>query len=264
MKAYELQSYLKTLNGGWVNYEKTVDTFKSGNPDVVVRGIAVGWMSYTWALRQAVELGCNVFVTHEPTYYDHFDNAPQIFDLPGVSDKRRFIEENELVILRCHDLWDQIPAIGIADSWGEWLGLGKAIDGEGYFRVYDVSGKTALQVAQEVVLRTTLFGQEAVALVGPPEREVTRVSIGTGAITPFLECIALYKVDLAICTDDGTHYWRDGGYAIDMGIPLIVVNHAVSEEAGVLNLAKHLQVHFPNIPVHHIPQGCMFKLISYV
>jgi putative NIF3 family GTP cyclohydrolase 1 type 2 len=144
------------------------------------------------------------------------------------------------------------------------LGLGKPIDGEGYYRVFDVSGKTALQVAQQIAEQTWPFGQEAVALVGPQNKEVTRVSIGTGAITSFFECIDRYKVDLAICTDDGIHYWRDGGYAIDMGIPLIVVNHAVSEEAGIMNLAKFLKRRFPDIPVYHIPQRCMYKLIRRI
>lgn len=262
MKAFELLSYLQTLNGGWVNLNETVDTFKSGDPDAEILGIAVAWMSYTWALQRAIELGCNVFITHEPTYYDHSDKNTKIFDLPGVDGKQKFIEENKLIILRCHDLWDQMPGIGITDSWGELLGFGRAIDGEGYFRVYGVSGKTALQVAQQVVSRIKPFGQEAVELVGPPDRQVTRVSVGTGAIVSFLGCVLQYKVDLAVCTDDGITYWRDGAYATDMGIPFIVVNHAVSEEVGVMNLAKYLHTSFPDIPLYHIPQKCMYRLIS--
>ena len=99
-------------------------------------------------------------------------------------------------------------------------------------------------------------------LVGPPDHPVTRVSIGTGAITPFLQFVTGYKVDLAICTDDGITYWRDAAYAIDMGIPLIIVNHAVTEEAGLINLARHLQSQYPAIPVHHIPQPCMYRLVA--
>jgi len=262
MKASDLQAYFRSLNGGWLDPQDTVDTFKSGSPDAEIHGIAVGWMSYTWALERAVELGCNVFVTHEPTYYNHRDNDPRIFDLPGVREKRQFIEDHGLVIIRCHDLWDQFPGAGIPDSWGELLGLGQPIDGSGYYRVYDVAGQTARQVAQRVARRTRQFGQPSVALVGPADQAVTRVSIGTGAITSFLGCIAQYKVDLAICTDDGIAYWRDGGYAIDMGVPMIVVHHAVSEEAGLVNLAKQLRERFPQVPVQHISQRCMYQLIS--
>lgn len=266
MNAHDLLAHLRRLNGGWVNLNNTVDTFKAGDPGAEVRGIAVGWMSYTWALRRALELNCNVFVTHEPTYYDHLDNNAKMFALPGVGDKRHFVEQSRLVMLRCHDLWDQYPGIGIPDSWGEWLGLGQPVGGSGYYRVYDVSGltagHTALDVARLVAARVALLGQNAVELAGPADKPVTRVCIGTGAITKFMHMLTEEGVDIAICTDDGFTYWRDAAYATDMNIPVIVVNHAVSEEAGLMNLAQHLQAQFPSVPVHHIPQRCMYQLVS--
>ena len=69
MKARDVREYLKTMDGGWLNWENTVDTFKSGDPTTEVRGIAVGWMGYTWTLQRALELDCNMFITHasQPT-----------------------------------------------------------------------------------------------------------------------------------------------------------------------------------------------------
>jgi hypothetical protein len=113
-----------------------------------------------------------------------------------------------------------------------------------------------------VAERTRPFGQQAVQLIGPPDKAVHHACIGTGAITPLLSWLIEYDVDLAICTDDGIAYWRDGGYTIDIEIPMIVVNHAVSEEAGMIALAKHLQTQFPDVPVHHIPQRCMYRLVG--
>lgn len=49
-----------SFNGGWGDVENTVDTLRSGDPDAEVRGIAVAWVSYTWALHKAIERGCNV------------------------------------------------------------------------------------------------------------------------------------------------------------------------------------------------------------
>ena len=262
MKARDLQSYFQSLNGGWVNLQKTVDTFKAGDPETEATGIAVGWMSYTWALRKALELGCNVFVTHEPTYYNHEDDIASVSGMPGVREKQQFIQDNGLVVLRCHDLWDQLPGIGIPDSWAEWLGLGTPLVTDGYYRVYDVAGKTALDVARQVAARVQAFGQTSVELAGPADKPVSRLAIGTGAITPFFHFVRQYGADLALCTDDGIWYWHDGGYATDMGIPLIVVNHAVAEEAGLRNMAEHLRQHFPGVPVHHIPQRCMYTLVS--
>ena len=262
MKAQELREYLKSMDSGWVNWEKTVDTFKSGDAEAEIKGIAVGWMGYTWALKRALELNCNVFVTHEPTYYNHWDNDEKIFRYESVRAKRQFIEENGLVILRCHDLWDGVRDIGIPDSWAKQLGFDNPIAGEGYYRVYDVSGSTARAVAERVAVHTQSLGQQAVQLIGPADAPVSRVAIGTGAITPFTHLIDTYGVDLAICSDDGFTYWRDGALSIDMGIPVIVVNHAVSEIYGMQLLAEHLKRRFPDVPVHFIPQSCIFQLIS--
>ena len=135
--AGDVQEYLKSLDGGWIDRSSTVDTFKSGGPEVTVSGIAVGWMSYTSALRKAVELGCNLFITHEPTYYNHRDNDESIFRLAVASEKKAFIERHGLTIIRCHDLWDQYPKLGIPFAWGKMLGFEGPMDG-----ARNISGST--------------------------------------------------------------------------------------------------------------------------
>lgn len=267
MRAKDVQTYLRSLNGGWVDLEKTVDTFKAGDPDAEVCGIAVSWMSTTEALSAALAMGCNLFISHEPTYYDHYDDLRGwVFDYEGARAKRAFVEESGITIIRCHDLWDQIPAIGIPDAWGEALGLGQVVGGEGYYRVYEVGGKTAGDVARQVAARTAQYGQEAVQLIGDPGKPVHRVAVGTGAITPLFGYIhdfgEAHDLDLAICTDDGFTYWREGAYALDTGFPVIIVNHATAEEPGMVNLAEHLRAQFPDVPVHFLPRGCLYRHIA--
>ena len=63
-------------------------------------------------------------------------------------------------------------------------------------------------------------------------------------------------------TGDCISYWRDAALAIDMDFPMIVVNHPCSEEFGMKNLAAHLSKKYPAVPVHHIPQKCMYKIIN--
>lgn len=262
MKASEINNYLKSLNGGWVDEARTVDTFKAGNPDDEVKGIAVGWMSYIYALKRALELGCNMFITHEPTYYDHYDDISKNEQLEIVRNKKAFIEQNRIIILRCHDLWDKYPGEGISDSWGDMLGFGKPIAGEGYFHVYEVEGNTSGEIARKVAGILKHTGQNAVQLIGPDNKEVRTIAIGTGAATPFLHMVQTYNVDMTICSDDGFCYWRDGALAIDMDFPVLVVNHAVSELNGMKRLAQHLSRKYPEIPVHYIDQSCMYKLVE--
>jgi putative NIF3 family GTP cyclohydrolase 1 type 2 len=202
-----------------------------------------------------------MFITHEPTYFEHRDNDPDMFKIEGVSAKRRFIEESGIVILRCHDLWDRYPDIGITDGWAKLLGFSDPVFKDEYFRVFDVSGRTAGDVARQVAKKVTPLGQEAVQFIGNESAQVKRVAIGYGAATPYRCFITELQADLAICADDGFTFWRDGALAIDLGLPVIIVNHAVTEENGMKLLTEHLAKNFPQVPVTHIPQRCMYRLV---
>jgi putative NIF3 family GTP cyclohydrolase 1 type 2 len=258
----KVREYLSGLDGGWVKTDDTVDTFKAGGPDNPVSGIAVGWMSYTWALQKALDLGCNMFITHEPTYYNHRDNDERIFRFEEVARKREFIEKSGLTILRCHDMWDQFPEEGIPMSWGKALELGEPVDGRGYYYVYDGGGRKAVDIVRGLAGRVASMGQPGVQFIGDQDRKVGRIVLGCGAITPMLKFIEDLDADMAICSDDGFTYWRDGAFAVDTGFPVAIVNHPVTEEYGMKLLASRLKKVFPSVPVHHVPQNCMYQVFT--
>lgn len=262
MKAREVEAHLRSLDGGWVDWSDTTDVFLAGDPDSELTGIAVAWMGYRWALERAVDLGCNLFITHEPIFYSGRDDDVRMRGFPAGRAKEEWLRRCGLVVLRCHDVWDQLPGIGMTDSWGRLLGFESPIAGEGMFRVYDVSGQDALSVARQVAAAVEPLGQDAVELAGPEDAPVSRLAIGTGAITPFSRFLELYGADIAVCTDDSFTYWREGALAADSGTPVVVVNHAVSEIFGMQLLAEHLCQRFPDVSIHSIPQRCMFQLIS--
>ena len=54
----------------------TVDTFKAGNPDSPVSGVAVTMMATLEVLQRAAAAGDNL-ITHEPTFFDHLDISDQ-------------------------------------------------------------------------------------------------------------------------------------------------------------------------------------------
>ena len=270
IKAGDIHQHLRNLGKSWINPETTVDTFKSGNPDMVVKGIAVGWMSYFKDLKKAVDLGCNLFITHEPTFYDHRDNDESLFEFEIIKEKKEFIETHELSIIRCHDVWDLVPDIGVRDAWATFLGFTNEVQVskdmvyprfQKYCAAYTIPNVKAGILAQNIARKLLTFGEDAVLFVGPKEKIVNRVAIGTGAITPFLHMVRDLQADVAICSNDGMRFWRDAALAIDMDYPLIVVDHACSEEFGIRKLAEHVSETFPNIPVYHIPQNCMYTIV---
>src|SRR5690349_19453047 len=49
--------------------EKTVDTFKTGDPHAPVTGVAVTMMATLDVLQRAVAAGDNMVITHEPIFF---------------------------------------------------------------------------------------------------------------------------------------------------------------------------------------------------
>ena len=49
--------------------EKTVDTFKAGDPNAAVTGVAVTMMATLDVLQRAVANGDNMVITHEPVFF---------------------------------------------------------------------------------------------------------------------------------------------------------------------------------------------------
>ncbi|MDO8683184.1 MAG: Nif3-like dinuclear metal center hexameric protein [Armatimonadota bacterium] len=259
MKAIDLKNHIVKV-GTWVNWENTVDRFIMGDPETEVKGIAVAWQSRTAALKKAVELGCNLFVTHESTFYRHWDNDKHILSLPHVVEKRKFIEDHGLVILRIHDMWDQMPKVGIVDSWAAHLGLANKLKSDTFHAVYTSPKSTLIELAKHVAAATSYLGQECVEMIGDPKAKVSKVGIGCGAITNHETMVSL-GADALITADDGTEYVGHVAWEMDRGIPMIIVNHPTAEEPGVKNLADYISKHFPEVKTHFIPQGCMYRLV---
>lgn len=248
--------------GTWVDWERSVDAFKAGSPDTPLTGIAVGWQSLQAALEEAHALGCNLFITHEPTFYDHWDRDQQALDSPPARAKRAWLDRTGMVVYRCHDVWDRFPKIGIPDAWADFLGIGPVVAADDYHRVLAIPRVTAWELVTMVLERVRNLGQQAVLFSGAKDQLVSRVGIGTGAITNVRAMLAL-GADAILATDDGISQWREGAYLADLGVPLLVVNHAVAEIAGMRALAGYLQAQYPAVPVHSVGRTCTFELLAH-
>jgi hypothetical protein len=42
----------------------------------------------------------------------------------------------------------------------------------------------------------------------------------------------------------------------------MIVSHSASEEPGMQTLARYIQQRFPEIPVLHIPVGCIYRTLK--
>jgi len=253
----QLRDLLWSLHPG-LDKEKTVDQIIAG-PDQEIRQAAVCWMPYSWAIREAASGGANLLVTHEPTFYDHFEfrqGLDQKF-FEAKTEKEKLIQGLDITILRCHDVWDAVPEIGVPDSWGHFLGLGDPVASSTYHRLYRVEPGTALEASKRIAERTKEAGQSTLAFYGDPEARVETIGIGTGCCSSPHDLFAL-GADMTLCVDDIIRSWIDGEWASDTGKPILVVNHGVSEACAMESLASKIKSLLPRVPVSLIQQGCSY------
>jgi len=261
LKAAELRIHTQRL-GTWVDWEKTCDQYLSGNPQTEVTGIAVSWMPTFRNLEKAWEGKFNLYVTHEPLYLSEADASKLIGSGDAWVRKKRWLEKTGMVVYRCHDFWDDYPDIGIHGAWAKWLGFkGKPVELRRFYEVHEVHGIPLRELAQRILEKVKPLGQEAVHVVGDLETRVSRIALGTGAITGYRQMYDM-NADVLLLTDDGTRLWESGQWSLDMGVPLILVNHPTAEEPGMITLAEYIQSVFSEVPVTHLPVGCMYRTLT--
>jgi len=272
LTARDVNAHLRSLIE--VN-EPSVDRIIIGNPDIEVKKIGTAWMPYWETLKKAHSEGVNVMVVHEPTFYTHWDldaNKWDYYDAPSpakenyfeLRDKKKaWIEANNMVIIRCHDVLDKIPEWGIPYAFGQALGfLNKnIIRSKTFYNVYAIDSKAAIEVAKDIASKLKLLGQPGVAFYGDENYPVSTIGIGTGCISNPLDYAEL-NPDLYIAIDDSINTWTQTAYAEDTGKPMVVVNHGTTEEAGVMALNNHLKEVFNNYEIIHFNEGCSYKWIS--
>ena len=257
MKAREIREHF-LQHADWVDRDRTVDTFKHGDPEVEVRSAAVMWMLTNEAVERVRELGANLVVAHEPTFFGHFDDAEEVKDDPVYLAKRRRLDEAGLTVLRIHDSWDVWPEIGVGASLARLLGLRLAQERDPVRRCYAVEPTTLEGFARSVRAK---LGMDAVSMMGDPGRMVRRVGLAFGMIAgiPSMQAFLAMKPDVILAGE--LCHWRDVRYLEDAGAALVLTDHAASENPGMKSLAQFLEKQF-RIPAHYVEVGSPFRTVT--
>jgi putative NIF3 family GTP cyclohydrolase 1 type 2 len=234
---------------------QTVDTFKAGNPETRVTGIAVTMMATMDVLQRAAANGQNLVITHEPTFYNHLDRPEGMDENDAVwKEKRDFIEKNGMVVWRFHDHWHLRKPDGILAGMVKLLDWGKYQSGENphLFTVPEITlGKLAADVAKQLdtpVLR----------VVGNPAMKVTKLALSPGSAGFERETHALEMENVEVLLVGETREWETVEYAADAVSEgkkkaLIVIGHVPSEQAGMEECAQWLKTFVKDVPVEFVP-----------
>jgi hypothetical protein len=159
-------------------HEPTVDTFKAGDPDLPVTGIAVTMMATLDVLRRAAAKGDNLIITHEPTFYSHLDNTADLDKEkdPVYTAKQVFIRDHHLVVWRFHDFWHERKPDGILVGMIRTLAWEKFQDASNP-NVFDLPSTTLERLAADIKMKLAI---RTMRVVGDPEARIARVGLSEG------------------------------------------------------------------------------------
>jgi putative NIF3 family GTP cyclohydrolase 1 type 2 len=234
--------------------ENTVDTFKAGNPDTAVTGIAVTMMATMDVLERASAQGLNFVITHEPTFYAHLDIPEGMPESDPVwAEKRAFIEKHGMVVWRYHDHWHMRHPDGIEAGTVSALGWGKFQSPQSQY-LFVLPQTTLKQLAEDVAKK---LDSPVVRVVGNPNMKVTEVALSPGAAGAEAEFHALERDYVQVLLVGETREWETVEYAADAvtqgkNKALIVIGHIPSEQMGMVECTKWLQGFVKDVPVKFV------------
>lgn len=235
--------------------KETVDTFKAGDPDTPVTGVAVTMMATMDVLQRASAKGLNFVITHEPTFYAHLDTpegVPQ--DDPVWAEKRAFIEKHHMVVWRFHDHWHMRKPDGVEAGNVRQLGWEKYQRADNQY-LFVIPETTLKELAADVARK---LDSSVVRVVGDPDMKVTKVGFSPGAAGCQREMHALEMDDVQVLMVGETREWETVEYAADAVSEgrkkaLIVIGHIPSEQPGMDECSRWMKEFVKDVPIEFVP-----------
>ena len=235
--------------------EKTCDQLMAGSLSQEVKRIGSTFMATVDVIRKAADLGVNLIITHEPTWFTGRDDTEWLRDDPIYIAKKNLIEETGVAIWRFHDHMHMDQDDGIFRGIDRELGwreyrikaAGDAPDGL-FGGCYQIPATTLRELA--TFFKKTL-AMEVVQIVGDPGQPVRRVgimpgggSLGLGSENMPMRLMAARDLDLIICGE--ITEWTLPAYVRDatqLGFAkaILVLGHERSEEPGMKHLGDWMK-----------------------
>jgi putative NIF3 family GTP cyclohydrolase 1 type 2 len=241
--------------------EPTVDTFKDGDPATPVAGIAVTMMATFDVLRRAAARGANLVITHEPTFYDHFDKLDVLeAEHDSVTAvKRAFIREHRMVVVRMHDHWHRRRPEPMAVSLARGLGWDR-YQTPGSEWLYRVPETTLAELAATIRRR---LPAPTLRVVGDSGLRVTKVGLSPGAAGFDTHRKLLQQDAVEVLVIGEAREWETVEYVADAVTAgrkkaLIILGHIPSEQDGMAEFTRWLVTLVKEVPVTFVPAADPF------
>lgn len=252
-------------NSGAPWQAETLDTFKAGDPETPVKGIATTAMATMDVLRIASRENVNLVVTLEPTFFGRLDGQPPAAGAPGRGlagvgpddpvhlAKKDFVRKNGLVVWRFTDHWRTRKPDPFATGLGAALEWSKFQAGDDPFR-YDLPDGTLGSLADH--LKRRLKARAGIRVIGDPQTRVRRIALLPGLSPLAASMKVLPDADVIVAGE--VREWESVEYASDAVAAgqkkgMVLLGRVLSQDPGMNVCAQWLKTLIPEAPVRWIP-----------
>ena len=234
----------------------TVDTVKAGDPSTPVTGIATTFLDTMDVLREAQRRGLNLVISHEPTFYNHLDDSAFFADDPVYREKLAFIQQHHMVVFRFHDQMHEVVPDPVAMGFVQSMGWQSYMDAGSPWQL-TIPRTTLLDLSRELARK---LNAPTLRVVGRPDLTITHVALLPGAGGTQKQIVALRSDDVEVLLAGEVPEWETVEYVRDASAQgrhkaLILLGHAISEEAGMKQCSEDLRALFPNVNVQFVAAG---------
>jgi putative NIF3 family GTP cyclohydrolase 1 type 2 len=263
--AYTIQqvidTILKEIPGA--PFAKTVDQLRSGSPDQEVTGIVTTMFPSLDVITRTAKEGANFIIAHETPFYNNEDQTDWLKQDEAYQYKVDLLHKHKIALWRFHDYWHAHKPDGIIT--GNLIKLG-------WEKFFDSRTPRLITLPQSMSLRAIVdlnkerLGIPSVRVVGNLQQPCRKIYLAFGYMDSKRQIADLqeYKPDLILSGE--TREWetvervRDGLW-MGQKTSLVVLSHAVSEEAGMAYAAQWLATKIPGVKITHLPTGSPFQFV---
>lgn len=257
------------------------DDYKCGSPEDECTGIVTALVPTVEVIRRTAELGANLLIIHEPTFYTSQD-GPGWFEPFGnevYEEKRKLLDETGITIWRDHDHMHCHQPDGIFTGvlkymgWAEKARVDTSCGGFAHF-ITEIPETTVGELCRHMIDTLQLNG---LRYIGDPEARVRRLAlVGHLYPDPMLDANGEYSVKIIRTLEEEVDiiipgeviewtvlsYVRD---AVQQGRAKAMINigHFNWEELGMKYTREWLAELVENkLSVTYVPTGDMYSYLT--
>ena len=260
MTVQDLLDELKTLNNAKVDYNKTVDTVKYGDPSRPLTKIAVTMFATCEVIRQAAEMGAELLISHEPAFYKDSEEINPAD--PVMIAKLKMLEKSGLVVFRYHDHPHKMDTDMIDCGTIQKTGLQGTVTGQPFWAVTGFALNNPMTAREVAETMEKNLCTRHIRIAGAMDVPGRRIAFACG--TPGHIWDLLRSPDWDFIVTGELCEWAEAEYARDLaalggGKAILVTGHCISEYAGMEVLAEVIQKNHPELQVKYLHCGDVYQ-----